>query len=400
MWKIGAYLTATLFLVTACARPVAIYPELSEYDVESERIAEQRLIIDRFYDKQARVDAIAWPLLKSNVELCRRYTTMSYGFSLADDRQIRERLDGLKLKQVREAGFGSRPVIMSVSNGGPADLAGLKRGMYIVSIDGTEPKPDLQLQNSMFEARLNAYNEFPDLPPMKVIASDGVETVEASLAAERICAPTITVVNTTDVNATAGVSSISIYDGLLDRMPDDNNVAMVIGHEMAHVAGRHVRKTVANSTRSGYVLWGLPIQAGAGLVDFIVAGPLEAISGVETGPGSALVTRLNNGVLGIQDFEREADYVGLYMASRAGYDISDAEETFRLLGQISPSSTYGERSHPTTPERTASIAITRREIEEKRANGDRIVPYGWPIFNETGEEVSGDAAESDTESQE
>lgn len=395
MLRTGAWISVAMLLVSACARPVALYPELSSIDVESERIAVQKLIIERYLDHQDRVDRIAWPVLKENIELCRKFTTMSYGLKLGDDRLIRDRLDGLTLKQVREAGYSDRPVIISAPENGPAGKAGLKRGMHIVSIDGAELRQDLDIVQKTFDARLKAYEEFGDLPPMKVIASDGVETIEASLAAERVCAPEIKVVNTNDVNAAAGVSNISIYVGLLDRMPDDNNIAMVIGHELAHVAGRHVRKTVANSTRSGYVFWGLPIQAGAGLVDIFVAGPLEAISGVETGPGNALVTRLNNGVLGIQDFEREADYVGLYMASRAGYDIDDAEETFRILGQISPSSTYGERSHPTTPERTAAIAVTRREIEGKLTKGERIVPFGWPIFNEDQPDVASDEQASE-----
>lgn len=373
---------AAVMAMIGCAGPVAVYPELSSLQVESERIKVQKEIIERYLTQQDRVDRIAWPVLRENTSLCRKFTKASYGLKFGNAGILKDRIDGLTLKQIKEAGFSEAPFVMNVPETGPAGRAGIKRGMQIVSVDGVLLKQDIDILRKTLEARELAHEDFGDLPPMKLEVSDGETVKEVAISAERVCASEIFVANTNDVNATAGTENITIFVGLLDRMADDNNVAMVIGHELAHIAGNHVRKTVANSTRSGYVLWGVPLQAGASFVDLVIGAPIEAISGVETDPGGALVTRLNNSILRTQDFEREADYVGLYMASRAGYDISDAEETFRLLSQIRPSSTYGERSHPTTPERIASIATTRLEIAEKRSKGERIVPYGWPVFKD------------------
>lgn len=396
MLKRAALACCALMSFAGCAGTVAVIPDYSREDVEEYRREVHIKIVDSYLDQQARVDRIAWPILQNNTELCRKFTRSSYGFKLGDAKVLRDRIDGLTLNQLRAIGYDSTPFVMQVAENGPAGRAGLKRGMRIVEVDGTDLKQDLDILSKTILAREQAYATFGKLPPMKLTVTDGERVEIISIEAERICAPEITVVKTNQVNASAGTERISIFSGLLEQMPDDNNVALVVGHELAHIAGRHVRKTVANSTRSGYVLWGLPIQAGAGLVDFVVAGPLEALTGVETGPGNALVTRLQNGVLRTQDFEREADYVGLYMASRAGYDISDAEETFLLLGRISPTSTYGERTHPTTPERIAAITVTRKEIEEKEAAEERIVPFGWPIFDDpkpesdTSEEEAGE----------
>ena len=69
--------------------------------------------------------------------------------------------------------------------------------------------------------------------------------------------------------------------------------------------------------------------------------------------------------------EKEADYVGLYLTARAGYDISQAPEFWHRFPR-----TAGELawSHPDAAERAAALAATRDEILAKRRSGQPLIP--------------------------
>ena len=140
------------------------------------------------------------------------------------------------------------------------------------------------------------------------------------------------------------------------------------------------------------MLWGIPVVGAATLFDGLFAVPLERWGGIETPPGQSGVTRLVNRTLGVRSFEREADYIGMYVAARGGVDISNAEEVFAEFAKLSPSSTSGERTHPTTPERQLALKAAREEIEAKRAAGELLIPNEWPypVPPDEETEVSGD----------
>lgn len=74
------------------------------------------------------------------------------------------------------------------------------------------------------------------------------------------------------------------------------------------------------------------------------------------------------------EFESEADYVGLYFAVRAGYDVEKSEEFWRRRAVDNPSSIRKTTTHPTSVKRFLTLAATRREIAEKKEAGQPLVP--------------------------
>ena len=74
------------------------------------------------------------------------------------------------------------------------------------------------------------------------------------------------------------------------------------------------------------------------------------------------------------DFEKEADYVGLYYAERAGFDTSQVGDFWRRLAINDPKRTTHRNSHPTTPERFLAIDETRKEISAKLETGTALLP--------------------------
>ena len=76
-----------------------------------------------------------------------------------------------------------------------------------------------------------------------------------------------------------------------------------------------------------------------------------------------------------QEFESEADYVGVYHAARAGFDVSNAATMWRRMGTKNPRSiSLLGTTHPSTAKRYLAIEKAVQEIELKRQAGLPLVP--------------------------
>ena len=388
--------------LASCAKPSTAYPVIPLADVQAATLIDQRNNVIARLDRLERVNSIGWPLLVANADLCHNRRADRFGFSVGNDKTIRALADGFTLKQVNAIGYDASPVVLNVFEGTPAARAGLMRGAVPIKVGETDIGGEMDSLNEALseysEARAEAKQKRetgePEtvLPDLDVVFQnpDGSE-LRARLTPETICSIPINVSETDSVNANTGGTSVNMFRGLLTLMEDDDDVAIVIGHEIGHVIGRHVPKLRRNTYVSGFALWGIPVVTAAGLFDGLFAAPLERWGGIETPPGQAGFTRLANRVLGVRSFEREADYIGMYVAARGGVDISNAEEVFAAFAKLSPSSTYGERTHPITADRQLALRATREEIEAKQAAGELLIPNDWayPVLLDEEADASG-----------
>ena len=77
-----------------------------------------------------------------------------------------------------------------------------------------------------------------------------------------------------------------------------------------------------------------------------------------------------------RDHEREADFVGTYIAARAGYNTNDAADFWRRFSSEIPESmkqSY-DSSHPSSPERAVRMEKAVAEIIEKKAKELPLLP--------------------------
>ena len=74
------------------------------------------------------------------------------------------------------------------------------------------------------------------------------------------------------------------------------------------------------------------------------------------------------------DFEREADYVGLYIMARAGYNIDKAPDVWRMMSAANPEAIYVTSTHPNNPARTIAMTKTVAEIHAKQRSGQPLIP--------------------------
>ncbi|NEX61622.1 M48 family metallopeptidase [Noviherbaspirillum galbum] len=113
---------------------------------------------------------------------------------------------------------------------------------------------------------------------------------------------------------------IAVYSGLIEKLQvSDDELAAVMGHEIAHALREHARERVSEQS-----LAGTAISIGA------------AVLGVGQG-GQQLGEALYQGVLGLPHSraqETEADRIGVELAARAGYDPRAAITLWQKMGQM------------------------------------------------------------------
>lgn len=101
---------------------------------------------------------------------------------------------------------------------------------------------------------------------------------------------------------------IMVFSGLADKLnASDDELAAVIGHEIAHALREHGRERMSQA----YVQ-----QFGLQALASLIGGTAGSMAAQGAGLGSQLLFALPNG----REQEREADRMGLELAARAGYN--------------------------------------------------------------------------------
>jgi predicted Zn-dependent protease len=113
---------------------------------------------------------------------------------------------------------------------------------------------------------------------------------------------------------------IAFYTGILDQLKlTDDEIAMVMGHEVAHALREHARERMGKNAATGI---------GANLLS--QAFGLGNLGSQAMGMGAQLLTLK----FGRED-ESEADLVGMELAARAGYNPSAGVSLWTKMGQAS-----------------------------------------------------------------
>ncbi len=124
------------------------------------------------------------------------------------------------------------------------------------------------------------------------------------------------------VNAFADGNQIYITQGMLRFVDNPGELATVVAHELAHNMMGHRAAKETNMVAG----------AGVGLIFDILA----AAAGVNTGGDFMRIGAEAGAGAFSQDFEAEADYVGVYLMARGGYDIDLAPNFWRRMAVIDP----------------------------------------------------------------
>ncbi|MFN3466883.1 MAG: M48 family metalloprotease [Candidatus Brocadiales bacterium] len=220
-----------------------------------------------------------------------------------------------------------RCILVSVAEGGPADQAGLKPGDVIKGVDDKETEDADGLK-------------FTEGKPARVIVERGGVEMAFTVVPEEVPYIKIRLKETDRVNAFAKFTGIEVTGGMLRFVENDDELAMIIGHEIAHLTHGHLPKNMA------------------------VAGLCGLVGGL-TGPFVMHTTQALYAPY-CRENEREADYFGLLYTHRAGYDIEKGIELWKRFAIEIPRSRSKSflRTHPATTERILRVKKVAEMIKD------------------------------------
>lgn len=160
----------------------------------------------------------------------------------------------------------------------------------------------------------------------------------------------VNVINSEEVNAWCMPGGrIAVYTGLIDRIkPTDDELAAVIGHEIAHALREHTREQMSQQMASNVGLSILGAVTGnAAVAD--LGGTLSSV--MFTLPKS-------------RQFETEADAIGVELAARAGYDPRAAVTLWQKMSSLGGGQVEILSTHPSPATR----------INDLKGMSERVVP--------------------------
>ncbi len=308
-------LTAGLF-IAGCATVDTNLPIPDSARLDFETTQQETKAFARYLKMRRRLDKVSAPILAANAELCEK-TRNDFGIITHTKKSYPKHL---RDAAARRLGAGETHAVLFVRDGSPAQRAGVKRGDILLS---EKSKPISARDKTLTDTQsVNIRRAGKDLN----IALNSVSSCDYAVVLKMSGA----------VNAYANGKSIIVTTAMMDFAKADEELALVVGHELAHNTMGHVRKAVWNTVISGFA------------------------------------TRTT------RPFESEADYVGLYYMARAGYKMNGVEDFWRRLGVEHPNSIVRAKTHPVTPERLLAIRMTAKEIDAKRAKGQKLLPNYKP----------------------
>ncbi len=336
-------------LVIACA-PTTQRVRVDDRATLVEARKQRQVALQAYMDDQRRLMRVSYPLLTKGSDLCGedlRYTT---GLALANS----STLLGEDFRESAQTSYQLTDEVKAVYviPGSAADKAGIRSGDTIRYIgDWSLPAGQNAVRQSLEQLQVQTQTG-------KAVRLDIVRNGRGQsllITPDKSCAYPVVLGDGDEVNAYADGKQVVIQRGMMRFATNDTELALVISHEIAHNSMSHVRSKMTN-----YAL-GTVVDLAA---QILLGIPTQGLFGKLAGNAYS------------QDFESEADYVGLYIMAQSGGDIDSAPQFWRRMATLSPNAIKSSHlaSHPATPERFVALEETVKEIKAKKAAGKPLVP--------------------------
>ena len=343
-----------LLTLAACAGPVTSTPQASRAEIQREQQFQQNLVFERVIEDQKHLFEISYPILKANAEFCRPKTAPMMGMTAWTLASLSNRQWQVAAQNLY--GLTNRLTVRGVAKNSPAARAGLRSGDIIVAINGaTLPQGTNALKTADSIVKQSGMRQ------LEIVYERGGRAASTTLQPVEGCDyPVVLDSNSNDINAYADGKRIVVSKGIMRFADNDNELALVVAHELGHSAMRHVDKIRQN--------------AAVGTIGGLAIDSLLAAAGISTGGqianmgGQAAVMQYS------VPFEQEADYVGMYFLERAGYSAASVAQFWRRMGAENAQSITRRSTHPTSVERFLAIERTYAEIQAKKKRGQALVP--------------------------
>ncbi len=331
--------------LAGCARPTTSGFDLSSEEVDAEKFQQHLALFKKRTLQQKRVWRIAGVLNRAALDVCEEKIAHNFGvFVLPDIDSFEE--DWREIS--RSAGHKANPVLGEVLANSGAEAGGLKSGDEILTIG-----------EHVFEGPEGmTWNDYAEADPIEagrhsIVLNRNNERITLFVSTQEYCDYPISIYDDGSLNAYADGEEMYITPRMVNFTADDQALAFVISHELAHNIMAHIDSKTVNAM-------------GGLVVDLAIL----FATGVDT---SGAFSNLG-GQLYSKEFEAEADYIGLYLMAKAGMEIDGAEDFWRNLTVEVGSTNEFSQTHPSSPERFVAMEKTIEEIKGQIARGEKLQP--------------------------
>lgn len=338
-------------------KPNSERPQLDKSAVEIETQRQLDYVLDVRLTEEARVEAVADRLLRANAPLCPA-TGPRLGFSVASFVGVK---GPMKDALTRRWGETDRLRVVSLSPDGAGVSGGLQIGDDLISVNDTPVAKGKKAHRKWLKQQEAILDEKPATVRLSIERGGAVKAL--TLTPQIACAYNVVLDQEAgELNAYADGRTIYVTRPMYKLAASDDELALVLSHELAHNARRHIDAKKRNAAVG---------MLGGALLDVALAATTGVI--LSDGGFTKMGGQLGAGAYS-PEFESEADYVGLYFMARAGFRIDGAENFWRKMAAESPNAIFQKGSHPPTAERYVAIAATRTEIASRGSDLALLAP--------------------------
>ena len=297
--------------------------------------------------EQARLHAVFWPINRASAPLCATRELASIGATPRTLATVRETSRPL-LRAV--LGIDERLTFSEVVDDTPAARAGIQPGDRILAIDDTDVPATAEAPRTYLQALQRGLSR--QRPVALRLLRRGAE-LTVSVQPEAVCAAGASPLAGDNVTAHARGRSVLVTRGML-RFASDRELAIVIAHEIAHIALGHTQPPSATPPAA------LAPAPGGEVAQALAASPPPPTPTVDPAAQRRAQVR-----------ELDADIVGVHLAAAAGWPISEAPAFWRRMAINNPSTIVGShtRTHPASSERFVVLERVVKDLAERQAAG-------------------------------
>ena len=222
----------------------------------------------------------------------------------------------------RVLGIGDGPTVVAVVPHSAGERAGLLPGDRIISVNGTAIDAPVSrfpyARMAQFEGLIE--NAIGSERATMNVRRRGSE-VRVDMEREAGCPSWFQIVSRRPINAQADGRYVQIFSGMMDFAANDDELATIMAHELAHNVQRHIaRKTPSKQA------------------------------------------------------EYEADRLGVWLMARAGYDVDAVVPFWTRFEKRTNAGIFADGTHPSPKKRIAAVAKAVSEVKVQRAAGQALVP--------------------------
>ncbi len=298
--------------------------------------------IELYMEQRAHVESVGFRLRRAAVSQCAKQNRSKPDlglivWSLANfpNEQDRAHLQG-------SFDLTDAVTVAFATNGAPANAAGVNQGDIITHVNGQL----LPVGKGATERFISVSNTAARSGPVALQLSTG-RTI--SIVPQTVCEYPVLLVRSPDINAAADGRAIAITTRFYEVTKSHDELALILGHELAHNILGHLKGNEPSQIKIG------------GLLDAFLKSTISSAFVATLTPPYSI------------EREKEADYTGLYFMARAGFEISAAESFWtRLINTTRAPEVL--KTHPPGPERLKALKSAIREIKVKQNAGAPLEP--------------------------